>query len=173
MVVDTFRAGASSRRASARHARSPSESPASRVNARRRPASMASAAVNGSTVIAPSSSPLWVSSAASFAGSPPRSATRLNTSARLTVEITAPLAIASATTSAPGSSRRCARSAEASSTGANYSVSSRAASARRSASSSSTIDPPGRPRSSPRLCSATARYERSRNEPSLSVLSSM
>lgn len=73
-AVSAVNAGVSSRRASARNARSPSESPASRVKGRRRAASIASAVVKGSTVMAPSSSPLWVSLVAIFAGSAPRSA---------------------------------------------------------------------------------------------------
>ncbi len=136
------------------HARSPNERPMPRVTGRRRAASAASAMVKGSTAIAPSSRPRSISSSHSCAGSPPRSATRLRTSARLTVEMTVPCAIASATTSAPGSLRRYASSAEASRTAwGTYSRSSRAAASRRSANSSSTNDSPAgaRAASMPRL----------------------
>ena len=100
--------GRANRRPRARQARSPRETSLSRVAGRSSLVTRASSAVNGSIA--------RTSGRTSDPRSPPRSDSFDRTSAMFTVEIVAPLRMASSTTSAPGSSKRKASSADASST---------------------------------------------------------
>ena len=109
------RAGTPRRAASARHARSASESPCALVIGRSRATSMQSAAVRGSIDSARLDPSALRSRAALSSGSLPSIASVESTSAQLTTLIAAPCAIASTTAGAPSSWRRTASSADASS----------------------------------------------------------
>ena len=111
-------AGTPRRSASARHARSASESPCGLVNGRSRATATQSAAVIGSIVKARRDPSARRNSAAAASGSLPASASLDRTSAQLTTLTAAPSPIASMTTDAPSSAWSTAISAEASRTDA-------------------------------------------------------